>query len=184
MKRPNASRTGERGSAFVIALLVLVILTILGLSLAFITSGEVEVAKNERQINRVFYTADSGVAVAAARAMFNIGTPVDVDFTDKAGLPTAGVRNTTSLPAAVLINQTLCDLCSVGNDIEYGDVVYKKVTRVLTSEAKRVDDAKSAVLGRKKVVATLEMLPMQESVAPALEINALDNNELSRVGPP
>jgi len=64
--RPTDS---QAGSAYLAALLVLVILTIMGLSLATITGIEMEVGSNERTVTRTFYSADSGIALAVAQAL-------------------------------------------------------------------------------------------------------------------
>lgn len=60
---------GERGSAFVVVLLSLVVLTIIALSLVLFTQTEVQLGSNERTINRTFFAAESGLAVSAARAL-------------------------------------------------------------------------------------------------------------------
>lgn len=64
---PGALR--EAGSAYLIVLLALVVLTILGLSLATITGLEMEVGANERGVTRIFYNADAGIGVAVAHAL-------------------------------------------------------------------------------------------------------------------
>jgi len=56
----------ERGSAFVVALLVLLVLTIAGLALTLMTQTEVRIGANERAANRTFYASDSGVNVASS----------------------------------------------------------------------------------------------------------------------
>lgn len=60
---------GERGSAYIAVLLALVVLTIIALSLVFLTQTEVQLGSNERTINRTFFAAESGIAVSAARAL-------------------------------------------------------------------------------------------------------------------
>ena len=62
-------RRAERGSVYIVSLLALVVLSILGISLVFISQTEMEVGANERGINRVFYGADSGVVLAAAQTL-------------------------------------------------------------------------------------------------------------------
>jgi Tfp pilus assembly protein PilX len=69
MKSEIAARHGERGSSYVIALLALFVLTILGLALVVVTQNEVQIGANERTINRVFYAADSGLQVGAAKTL-------------------------------------------------------------------------------------------------------------------
>ncbi|HEX2551919.1 MAG TPA: PilX N-terminal domain-containing pilus assembly protein, partial [Nocardioidaceae bacterium] len=59
----------EAGSAYLTTLLALVVLTILAMALIFVTGTEVQVATNERNINRTFYSADSGLGVAAGQVL-------------------------------------------------------------------------------------------------------------------
>jgi Tfp pilus assembly protein PilX len=65
----NSSR-GERGSAFVVALLVLVVLTIAGLALTLMTQTEMRIGANEREANRTLYATDSGIEVSAAKTYY------------------------------------------------------------------------------------------------------------------
>jgi len=61
------TRRGERGSAYLVVLLALVVLTIIGLSLVMVTQTEMQLGSNERTINRTFYAAESGMKFALAR---------------------------------------------------------------------------------------------------------------------
>ena len=67
--RALSSRRHEAGSAYIITLLALVVLTILALTLALVTQTEVQVGANEKTANRTFYAADSGLGIAAAEAL-------------------------------------------------------------------------------------------------------------------
>ncbi|MCH9648551.1 MAG: hypothetical protein K0U98_09945 [Deltaproteobacteria bacterium] len=60
--RPHA----QRGSAYIVVLLVLLLLTIFGLSLVLITQTEAEIGNSTRDISRTFYASDSGVAAAVS----------------------------------------------------------------------------------------------------------------------
>jgi len=64
-------RSSEAGSAYVITLLALVVLTILALSLALVTQTEVQVGANEKTVNRTFYAADSGLGISVAEILAN-----------------------------------------------------------------------------------------------------------------
>ena len=66
--RPD-HRRAEAGSAYLAILLVLVVLTILGLSLAVITQTEVLIGGSEKQATRQLFAAGSGVELAAAHEM-------------------------------------------------------------------------------------------------------------------
>lgn len=59
----------EAGSAYVLVLLSLVVLTTLGLALASVTTTEMQIGQSERVITRAFYAAEGGVALATARAL-------------------------------------------------------------------------------------------------------------------
>jgi hypothetical protein len=51
----------QRGVSLVIALLILLILTLIGISAISTTTFETNIAGNERLYNRAFYTSDAGV---------------------------------------------------------------------------------------------------------------------------
>ena len=59
-------RAGERGSAYVVVLLVLLLLTIFGLGLSLVTQTEMAIGTNQRDATRAFYAAESGIAVTTA----------------------------------------------------------------------------------------------------------------------
>jgi hypothetical protein len=61
----------DAGSAYIAALLVLVLLTIFGMSLVLITSTERQIGSNQRTVNRIFYNADSGTALAISNLLVN-----------------------------------------------------------------------------------------------------------------
>jgi len=64
---PKALR--ESGSAYIVTLLALVILTIVGLSLSLVSQTERELGVNEVNTQRIFYAANSGIGASTARAL-------------------------------------------------------------------------------------------------------------------
>ncbi len=58
---PVKHLTSEKGSALVIALLIMVMLTIMGLAVTNTTDIDVQVSKNYQFYKRAFYNADSGI---------------------------------------------------------------------------------------------------------------------------
>jgi hypothetical protein len=62
-------RTHRRGSAFIISLLVIVVITFLGLTLSMITTTEMQLGGNDRDMQRATFSAESGLAVTAARIL-------------------------------------------------------------------------------------------------------------------
>jgi type II secretory pathway component PulK len=62
-------RDDQEGSAYIIALMVLFLLTILGISVSLVTQTEILAGGQERIIERTFYAAESGIEVSIARAL-------------------------------------------------------------------------------------------------------------------
>jgi hypothetical protein len=63
----HPGRAGERGSAYLFALLALLVLTVIGLSLVVITQTEVQIGGAQKTANRVLYGADAGARIQFAR---------------------------------------------------------------------------------------------------------------------
>ena len=67
--RRQRVRRAQRGSAFIISLLVIVVITFLGLTLAMVTSTEMQLGGNDRDLQRSLYACQSGLAITAARVL-------------------------------------------------------------------------------------------------------------------
>jgi hypothetical protein len=65
----------QKGVSLVIALIILLVLTLLGISAITTTTFETNIAGNERLYNRAFYTTDSGVDYFFSRGNFYISLP-------------------------------------------------------------------------------------------------------------
>lgn len=63
------SRPTERGSVFIVALMVLVMLTVIGLSLALVTETEMLIGGNEQIINETHFAAETGQSVAVSQLL-------------------------------------------------------------------------------------------------------------------
>lgn len=59
----------ERGSVFIVALMVLVMLTVIGLSLALVTETEMLIGGNEQVINETHFAAETALSVAVSQLM-------------------------------------------------------------------------------------------------------------------
>jgi hypothetical protein len=66
-KRSVAILKDQRGSALVVALIMMVVLTLVGLASVFTSSYELSLSGNKRGSTDAFYAADSGVHVTVAR---------------------------------------------------------------------------------------------------------------------
>jgi type II secretory pathway component PulK len=65
MKVFSQCQDNEKGSVLVVALVILVLLTIIGISATTTTNIETQIAGNEKSQKIAFYVADSGVPAAA-----------------------------------------------------------------------------------------------------------------------
>ena len=138
----------EAGSAYVVALVVLFIVTLLGLSLTLVTQTEFQIGANERLVTRVFYGADSGVSSAIARALVRSDhsgqvlnlTDTGADFT---GGTLLGVLDTGESGTRVEVSpfypilDVPCNLCEVNNAGTYSGRDYRKVNHAVTAIAQR-----------------------------------------------
>lgn len=61
MKDAKQTKVGEEGSVLIIALLIMVLLTVVGLSVTRTTDIDIQIAKNDQFHKTAFFNADSGV---------------------------------------------------------------------------------------------------------------------------
>jgi hypothetical protein len=159
MTHPSA-RHGEAGSAYIIALLVLVVLSLLGLSLALVSQTEMQIGANDLTIHRTFYGSEGGFNMAMSR-MLTVnssvaGASIDKIETLKYLVPeTRLTLNTTDPNNPVVITDTTqashfgerievspfmplravpCDLCPAAE----GDVQLQSVSHAVVATAGRV----------------------------------------------
>lgn len=149
-KTSPASRRSESGSAYLATMLVLVVLTLLGLSLAVITQTEVLIGGSEKQAVRQIFAASSGVQAAAAYELVSRDSAshrmhIGQRSEDVLGQTTVIADDICTTPFLQLA-KTNCNLCKV-NEGDYFAVGYG-----ITSVALRRGDAD---LGARKTVASM-----------------------------
>lgn len=140
-------RRAEAGSAYIIALLVLVVLSILGLGLALITQTEMQIGANEITLQRALYAADSGLSRSFARTFQHYscspipGTEFEIGDQDLSPLMLgSGLRENVDVTASVPLMNPPCPLCTVNNAAgsqESGEQDYYEVHHVLSARASR-----------------------------------------------
>ena len=59
----------DQGSVYILALLVLLILTVVGLSLSLVTQSEMQIGVNERLSHQAFHMSTAGIDIATAKAL-------------------------------------------------------------------------------------------------------------------
>ena len=161
---PPRTEGGETGSALLLALFTLTLLTVLGLSVSAVTESEMLIGANERTLQRVFYAADSGVHLASARAVVdNDRRPVTFVFDD----PPAGsgllIQNRIEISPFLPILAAHCNLCQINSPGTYDDTDLFAVNHAVTVGATRTG-AGGEVLAQKTVSAMLEYQPWRMSV--------------------
>lgn len=137
----------EAGSAYLATLLVLVVLTILGLSLAVITQTEVLIGGSEKQATRQLFAAGSGVELAAVHEL--------VSRDSASHRMRIGRRTERILGKDVVIGDDICstpylqihtgvcNLCAMNQDTEYAAVQYGVTVTALRRGDNSLGAAKS-----------------------------------------
>lgn len=162
-RRPRVSA----GSAYLVTLLALVVLTIMALGLSRVTQSEVLIGSNERTIQRVFYAADSGISIATANALVSADYSAKVVTLAEPG-SLLGVEYEVELSPFFPLMNAPCNLCQINDAGQYGGKQFFKNDYGVTSIATRGDAAGTAVLARKTISALVEVQPQDLPVS-ALE---------------
>jgi Tfp pilus assembly protein PilX len=135
-------RSGERGSAFMVALAVLVVLTITGLALTLMSQTELRIGSNEREANRTFYATDAGVHFTAARDIwfndkdtFSFTLNTTLQDNPAATSPTTFSDQVLVTPLYAIHVQP-CNFCSINENQPGGEKAY--ITAVVNVTTSRV----------------------------------------------
>ncbi len=158
MSAHNPQRNPEAGSAYLMVLMALVVLTILGLTLVLITQTEMDIGSNERTVQRVFYEADSGMAVAAARVLVtNEHRPIDLMLDEPGALLDFNTK--VEIAPVVPLSDSPCNLCEINNAGTYNERAFRRINHAVTSVATRQQGTDGALLGQKVVSSMMEVQP-------------------------
>ena len=161
--RTRQSRNREQGSAYIITLLVLAILSIVGLSLALIGQTEIQIGANEMTANKVFYPADAGIGVSVARVMFRPPDFRSFSFRieDEPDPDRAfSLGSVVEVSPIVPVLSVTCHLCGVTQGSNF-----KKIDHVLSASATRRGwtgtnpTANDRPLGRKTISSAIQIQP-------------------------
>jgi Tfp pilus assembly protein PilX len=181
-RRPLRGRRGasgeqdERGSAFIVALLVLVVLTIVGLALTFMTQTEMRIGANEREANRTFYASDSGIQVSTAATLWTANTSQTLQILLNTTVQDTGV---STAPATTFYDQIVvtplyaihtqpCKFCQINQNQQ---VKYTYTTHVVNVTTSRTGSSGPAanpftqVLAQKVVASMIGLQPSPEANA-------------------
>jgi Tfp pilus assembly protein PilX len=166
---PRSHRPRAAGSAFVITLLVLVILTVLGLALTVVTQTEMQLGANERTVSRVFYAADSGIALATARALVTADYRATTYQIAELGTLTPGSFNIRTSPFAPILDAP-CNLCEINNAGAYNQKAYRKINHALTAQADRLRGTSTVIDATHRIGSMIEVQPWQSTLEAARQL--------------
>ncbi len=170
------------GTAYLATLLAMVVLTILGLSVALSSQTEMQIGKNELTLQRVFYASDSGVSLATARALVDRDfSPIEFSIDDPDLAPFLAGRHRISISRYLEVNRQFCDLCDAAN---YGAHHVEEVwdlTFLLTSVASRRLGVDETEIAAKTLSTMMEFQPMKDSAS--MQLQLLEKNEGTVIRP-
>ena len=156
-----AVRSGQAGSAYIIVLLALVVLTIVGLSLSVITQSELVIGANERVEKRTFYAADSGISHSLARALV-LGDYEGRETTlDDPSARLSNVGFNVAMSPLLPISNPPCNLCQINNEGQYNSPSFSAVDFAVAVRAERRRGTLTGPLASKTVSAMLLVQPTQ-----------------------
>ena len=170
---------GENGSAYLMVLLVILVLSSIGLSLATITRTEAEIGASERGLQRIFYTADWGMDASAARALAaaDYGS-ADYTIPEDDTPAVMNLRFEVDVSPFFPVLAAPCNLCEINNVGQYGEKIYYQVTHAVSATSLRVGAASTAV-GSKTLASMLDVQPWQLAAESLFPLE--DEAELAKI---
>lgn len=158
---------GPGGSAYLIALLVMLVLTLMGLALSTLTQTELLIGGNERQIQRLFFAADAGRAASTAKAL----TANDYDAYEFE-LDELSVWDRTSVTTRHVLEMSpfypaqseICDLCDAANEYSLKENPMHRTAFAVSSTAVRQNEIDDSELGRKTIGTFVDIHPLDPTV--------------------
>ena len=154
---------GEQGSAYLITLMVLFVLTTLGLSLSVVTQTEILAGAQERVLERTFYAAESGIELSIAKALADGDFGPSMHERSRSELEQGKlmpIRERVQSSTFFCLGDTPCNLCSVNQGRSYA-----RRNHLLAVNASRLADGDTEVtLGRKALSSMVDVEPFQAIV--------------------
>ena len=155
----------QSGSAYAMTMMALLVLTVLSLSLIAVTQSELVMGAAEQTRQKVFYAAESGIAIATARALVsNDRRPVEIVFDDTPD-PSPGVvsprvtqLNHIDISPFYPVLDVPCNFCEINSEGTYRRTSYRKVNHAVTVTATRMGTG-GEVIARKTLSTMVEFQP-------------------------
>lgn len=179
MRRSKRTLARQAGSVYVLALLVLLILTIVGLSLSLVTQSEMQIGVNERLSQQAFYAANSGIDLATAKALVLPDLrSLRLDLVEPANLGGLNVRHRLDVSPFVPILDAPCNLCQINSDAAFFKInhaVASTATRIAWMGAPNSPPATPTPLAQKNLSLLVSFQPWRTDITTAVDA-AQDQN--------
>lgn len=158
--KPLRSRR-EDGSAYIIALMALFLLTILGISVSLVTQTEILASSQERTIERTFYAAEAGLEMAIARALGQGDYGPATHIAQRTELEQGAImqmQERADSSTFFCIGDSPCNLCSINQGSQW-----VRRNHMLSVNAVRsgVDAGVDVPVGRKSLTDMVDIEPTQ-----------------------
>jgi hypothetical protein len=156
----EADRRSESGSAYLVVLMLLVVLTIIGLSLSVVTQTEVIIGGSEKQSTRQLYAAMSGVHMQVAYEMVGKALPWTLTLATREETLFGQQVTITDMICTlglVPVTTSTCNLCMMNQDSEY-----KAASYGVTTAAVRHGDSDYAAI--RQIGATVALEPWKPGI--------------------
>jgi len=167
-----AHRTREQGSAYLIALMALFLLTILGISVSLVTQTEILSSSQERIMERTFYAAESGLEASIARALGEGEFGATEHIARRVELARSGelapdealmnVQERVQSSPFFCMGDTPCNLCSINQGSQY--VRRNHMVAVNATREGVTSGGDEIPIGRKSLSAQVNVEPTQTIV--------------------
>lgn len=159
---PAVRRSQELGSAYLFALLVLLVLTVIGLSLAIITQSEVQIGASERTAVRVFYGSDAAVRVQLAGVFSDDTSPRDMSLHDPTLVGSAAIADEIHASAFYPLYTGPCALC----DVNTGNNRYWAINHIVTARTRRTSTVggTETLYAEKAITSMFAVQPLERSI--------------------
>jgi hypothetical protein len=169
----------EAGSVYLLALVVLSLLTVIGLSLSLTTQTELQIGATEGSLTRVLYAADSGVEVALARGLASADHSAIVFRLTDDGDPLTGSEyeflSEVETSPFVPILDTACNLCEINDAGTYSENAFRRINHAVVSRAQRFGTMDGGttrnLLAQKQIAGMIEVQPWRVTPSALFPIN-------------
>lgn len=172
LRQPGRARRHEAGNAYLVTVMVMIIVTLLGLSLGAVTQTEMLIGSRERNNQRVFYLAEGGLNLAVARFMVSADQkasrleftlPPAYDFSSEGGFGGISMDGVVRLAAIRSPSVLPCQLCDAAAPGEYGSKL-KQVRLPITVRAS-METKSGQVLAQRRMSTLVDLTPWDGDVS-------------------